>query len=269
MKKLKIGIIGCGAIGSALAKIIHKRFPKESSISYLCDRRIEKAQALARQLKGGKIQACTLEVLLMRSDLILEAASTVVARQVAMLAWKYQKNVMIMSVGGLLGLNLPLSRTTKFRIWIPSGALCGVDGLLAAREAGLKSVTLVTRKPPQGFREAPYFQKRKFPKLQGNREYCLFKGNAMQAVRNFPQNINVGAVLSLSGMGPRKTKIEIWTSNAYRTNQHEVVIEAGSGKIRTITQNIPAKENPKTSALAIYAAVATLRKMFSAVRVGT
>ena len=91
----------------------------------------------------------------------------------------------------------------------------------------------------------------------------------MQAVRNFPQNINVGAVLSLSGMGPRKTKIEIWTSNAYRTNQHEVVIEAGSGKIRTITQNIPAKENPKTSALAIYAAVATLRKMFSAVRVGT
>jgi predicted dinucleotide-utilizing enzyme len=88
MKKLKLGIIGCGAIGSALAKIIHKTFPKEAEIAYLCDRHIEKAQILARQLKGShKIKVASLEVLLMRSDLILEAASTVVARQVAMLAW--------------------------------------------------------------------------------------------------------------------------------------------------------------------------------------
>jgi aspartate dehydrogenase len=268
MKKLGIGIIGCGAIGSALARIIHKKFPREACITHLCDRRIEKAQALAREL-GGKITVCSLEVLLMRADLVLEAASTVVARQVAMLAWKYQKNVMIMSVGGLLGLNLPISKTTKFRIWIPSGALCGVDGLLAAREAGLKSVTLITRKPPIGLNEAPYFKKRPFPKLKGNREVRIFRGNALQAVANFPQNINVGAVLSVAGMGPIKTKVELWTSNAYRRNQHEVFIEAKSGTIRTVTENVPSKENPKTSALAVYAAVATLRKMFSAVRVGT
>lgn len=268
MKKLGIGIIGCGAIGSALARLIHKKFPREAEITYLCDRRMEKAQALAREV-GKKVQVASLEVLLMRADLVLEAASTVVARQVAMLGWKYQKNIMIMSVGGLLGLNLPTSKTTKFRIWIPSGALSGIDGLLAAREAGIKSVTLITRKPPVGFREAPYYQKHKFPTLKGNREVRLFRGNASQAVSNFPQNINVAAVLSLSGLGPVKTKVEIWTSNAYKSNQHEVVIEAKSGRIHTITKNVPSKENPKTSALAIYAAVATLRKMFSAVRVGT
>lgn len=268
MKPIQIGIVGCGAIGSALAKIIHKRFPTQAVLRYVCDRHPEKSQKLARQI-GGQCTPASMEALIASSDLIIESASTFVASQVTKLAWKYEKNVLIMSVGGLLELALPESRTTKFRVWIPSGAISGVDGLLAAREAGLKSVKIVTRKPSAGLKEAPYFKTRKFPKLQGKKEYRLFKGNTMQAIRSFPQNINVAAVLSLAGIGPRRTQVEIWTSNAYTKNTHDIFITGKAGSIHTITENVPSKENPKTSALAVYAAVATLRKMFAAVRVGT
>lgn len=268
MKKINIGIVGCGAIGSTLARLIKARFPTQANVAYLCDRHIEKAQNLAREI-GGTVRVASMEALIYSCDLIIEAASTIVAAQVTKLAWKYDKNVLIMSVGGLLGMTLPESKTTKFRIWIPSGAISGVDAILAARESGLKSVKIVTKKPAAGLKEAPYFQKVKFPPLNGNKEYCVFKGNTLKAIKCFPQNINVAAVLSLAGLGPKKTKVEIWTSKAYRHNVHEITVEGKSGMIQTITTNVPAKENPKTSALAIYAAIATLRKMFAAVRVGT
>ncbi len=268
MKRIQIGIVGCGAIGSTLAKLIKKTFQNEARIAFVCDRHTEKAQKLAREIGQGAKPA-DMEALVICSDLVIEAASPVVATQVTKLAWKYHKNVMVMSVGGLLGLDLPRAKTTKFRVWVPSGAICGIDGLLAAKEAGLSTVKIITRKPPIGLQEAPYFEKVKFPKMKGRKEYCVFKGNAQQAVKYFPANINVAALLSVAGIGPVKTKVEIWTSNAYKGNQHEVEVSGKAGTFKTITQNIPSKLNPKTSALAIFAALATLRKMFSALRIGT
>jgi hypothetical protein len=101
------------------------------------------------------------------------------------------------------------------------------------------------------------------------REKDLSHPALAEAVKAFPQNINVAAVLSLAGIGPEKTVVEIWTSNAYLFNQHEVMIEGKSGTIQTITRNVPSPDNPKTSALAVYSAIATLGRIFSSVRIGT
>ena len=118
-------------------------------------------------------------------------------------------------------------------------------------------------------READYFKNKKFPVLRGQEEKRIFQGSARKATQVFPQNINVAAVLSLAGIGADKTCVEIWTSNAYRRNQHEVVIKGASGEIKAQTSNLPSKTNPKTSALAIYSAIAALRKIFSPVQIGT
>ena len=155
------------------------------------------------------------------------------------------------------------------KIWIPSGAVAGIDGLLAAREKGIHGVRLITKKPPASLKQAPYFRKRKFPSLSGKQTKRVFRGTAAQAVKAFPQNINVSAVLSLAGLGAKKTQVEIWTSRAFRYNQHEVIIEGPFGKIRTVTMNLPSEENPKTSALAIFSAMATLRKIFSTIQIGS
>lgn len=269
MPKTKIGIIGCGTIGSALAKAIDRSFRDQAVLSYLCDHRPEKARALKQKLRSCP-EVVEVPALIKNSDLVIESASSKISAGIAKKALSQRKQVLVMSVGGLLAEPVgEWAKNLKGKLWVPSGAICGVDGLLAAHESEISRVRLITRKPPAGLREAPYFQTRKFPALSGKKEYCLFKGKAQAAVKFFPQNINIAAVLSLAGIGARKTEVEIWTSKAYRFNRHEVTIEGKSGTIQTVTTNVPSKENPKTSALAIYSAIATLRKIFSSVRIGT
>ncbi len=270
MIKLKVGLVGCGTIGSALAKSLVKDFHQRAALVALSELDPAKANRLIRILKK-RIPLLSIEKLIQRCDLILEAASASISSYVAQQALKQDKQVLIMSVGGLLKDKrwLRLSRMSHGKIWIPSGALAGIDGLLAAKEGKIRSVKLVTEKPPQSLWDAPYFRHKRFPKLKGNQSCCLFKGSAEEAVKGFPQNINVAAILSLAGLGPQKTQVEIWTSHKVRSNRHRILIEGDFGKIEALTDNAPSEENPKTSALAIHSAIAALRKIFSSISIGT
>ncbi len=271
IKPLKVGLVGCGAMGSYLAMAIQREFPREAHLSGICDHHQENLRALSRRVKPP-CREMTLEEILKESDVILEAASQDAACEILTHRAVSKKTILIMSVGGILKAlekDARILRAFTGQILVPSGAIAGIDGLLAAREAGLRSVTLKTRKPPAGLLGAPYFKMKSFPSLRGDQEVCVFKGSALQAVKAFPQNVNVAAVLSLAGMGAAKTRVEVWTSKAYTGNQHEVVIEHRNGRLRIAADNEPSKENPKTSALAIYAALACLRKHFASLKMGT
>ncbi len=270
MKKIKIGIIGCGTIGSALARVLCRELRASADLRSICDRQPERAERLKRRL-GSSVQVTSIEKLIERSDLVIEAASASIAADVASQALARDKKVLVMSVGGLLRDTawLGAARKSRGRLWIPSGALAGMDGLLAAREGRIRKVKLVTRKPPQALESAPFFKKKKFPEIARRRAVCIFRGSARQAVTGFPQNINVAAVLSLAGIGGKKTRVEIWSSPKQHSNQHEVTIEGDFGKITTVTRNLPSPQNPKTSYLAILSAVATLKMIFSKVKLGT
>jgi aspartate dehydrogenase len=270
MNKLKVGIIGCGTIGSSLAKTLVREFSRWVEVVALCDHTRSKALVLQQVLKA-KAEVLPLNELIQKCDFILEAASAEISGKVAEKSLLLGKQVLIMSVGGLIGSKV---FTKGFeikggRLWIPSGAVAGVDALLAASRGQIKQVRLVTRKPPEGLGSAPYFKKRAFPILKGEQEICVFRGNVTEAVKGFPQNINVSAVLSFAGIGARKTEVEIWTSRKYTVNQHEVLVEGDFGQIQTVTRNVPAEDNPKTSRLAILSAEAMIRKIFSLIRIGT
>ncbi|MBN1687557.1 MAG: DUF108 domain-containing protein [Candidatus Omnitrophica bacterium] len=270
MHKLKVGIIGCGTIGGALGKWIKAKFKKMAVVAYLCDHHEEKAYSLKKKL-GRTIRVVSLRELIRKADLIIEAASASVSREVVEFGLKHHKMLLIMSVGGLLDSDrwFKLACESRGRVWIPSGAIAGVDGISAARNTKIRRVKLITKKPPLGLMGAPYFQKKCFPRLHGKREVCVFRGSALDAVKAFPQNVNVAAILSLAGIGPRRTEVEIWTSLRYRVNEHEIYVEGDSGKIRTVTSNAPSPENAKTSYLAILSAVAVLKKIFSSIEIGT
>ncbi len=270
MKKIRVGIIGCGAIGSALARVLDREYRRVAALRYVCDIHPEKAARVKKEI-SGRVAVAPLKKLIRGSDLIIEAASAAASARIAADALKQNKQVLVMSVGGLLMRDgwLRYVKKGQGKVWIPSGAVTGIDGLLAARERGIRRVCLVTRKPPASLKQAPYFLKKKFPVLKSSKAVCLFRGTAHQAVTAFPQNINVAAVLSLAGIGAKKTYVEIWTSRAYHHNQHEVIVDGPFGKIRTLTLNLPSEENPKTSALAIFSAMATLRKIFSTIQIGS
>jgi aspartate dehydrogenase len=172
-------------------------------------------------------------------------------------------------VGGLIGKEKLLKLAKNSRVYIPSGAICGIDGLKSASAGRIDSVTLTTRKPPKGLEGAPYLKERGIDPARFKDETVVFDGSAKDAIKGFPQNVNVSAVLSLAGIGAARTRVRIIASPGSERNIHEVEITGDFGKILTRTENVPSRTNPKTSALAILSAIATLGAIADRVRVGT
>lgn len=270
MKLVRIGIIGLGAIGSRLVEILSREFTHVARVEYLCDLHKERIRDIKKRWVP-RARGLSWPSLISRSDFIIEAASQGIALDVARRALEQNKQVLILSVGGLLAPNglTPHLAMTQGKLWIPSGALAGVDGLLAARQGHIRQVTLTTRKPLAGLKGAPYLQNRKIDLSKIKRPTLVFEGDAWQAIQAFPKNINVAATLALAGLGPRKTRVRIFTSPTYQRNQHEVEVEGDFGRIRTVVENLPSPRNPKTSELAILSTLALLKKIFNRVHVGT
>jgi aspartate dehydrogenase len=207
--------------------------------------------------------------LIKRCDIIVEAASAAVSADILGRCIAKKKDVLIMSVGGLIGKKELLKKAVKSRVYIPSGAICGIDGLKSASAGRIDSVTLTTRKPIRGLKGAPYLKEKGMDLDAIKGETVVFEGSASDAVKGFPQNVNVSAVLSLAGIGGAKTKVRIVTSPSYDKNIHEIEITGNFGRLTTRAENVPSKTNPKTSELAILSAIATLKAIASSVRIGT
>ena len=270
MKLKKIGIVGCGVIGSEIAKAICSDFKDAATLSALYDIDNNKAQKLAVLLKKRNIVVSSLKELIKKSDFVVEAASARVSPDIARQALSAKRDCMIMSVGGLLEAAdiFKLAKKKGCFVYVPSGALCGIDGLKAHKLAGIKKLTLVTRKPPQALKDSPYVIQHKLNLEEIKKETEIFEGSAQDAVSNFPQNINVAAVLSLAGMGKEKTRVKIICSPNSK-NIHEIEIESDAGKTFIRCENNPAPGNPKTSYLAVLSAIATLKQIFEPVKIGT
>jgi len=271
-KPLKIGIVGCGAIGSSLAKEIVTNFGNCASLTALFDLRLERAQFLSRQLtKSSKLYAGNLDILIKRSDLVIEASSAKAAWEIARKSLSSGRKVMIMSVGGMVDHSdelLALALKNNAQVYLPSGAIAGIDALKAANIARVSKVVLTTRKNPNAFKGVEYVE-RNF-KLSGlKKDKVLFSGKAVDAVKYFPQNINVAAVLGLAAIGMRKTQVRIIACPYVKKNIHEVLIESKEAKIFTRTENILHPQNPKTSYLAVLSAIATLKQILQPVKIGT
>ena len=267
---MKVGIVGCGFIGTQLALAIQKRFGGSVRLIGISDSRPEQALRLSRRLHPP-VPLLSLSEIVRRSQLVIEAASPQAVRELLPRVVAQRKALLVMSSGGLLGQRKLLERAVRNKIplYVPSGAVAGLDGLKGAAAGQLRSVTLTTRKPPAAFLGAPgaaRFQK----KLKKLREpMVLFKGSADRAAAAFPQNINVAATLALAGIGPRRTKVRIIADPTVRSNLHEVEVVGSFGRFQVRIENRPSAENPKTSRLAVQSAIATLEKIFQSLQVGT
>jgi aspartate dehydrogenase len=101
--RLKIGIVGCGAIGSSLAKEIVNGLRNSASLSALYDIRPEKSQLLSKQLnKNTKFWVDNLDTLISKSDLVIEASCAAAAWEIARKSLSCGRKVMVMSVGGMV-----------------------------------------------------------------------------------------------------------------------------------------------------------------------
>ncbi|MFH1397033.1 MAG: aspartate dehydrogenase [Candidatus Omnitrophota bacterium] len=270
--KLKIGIVGCGAIGASLAKEIKKNFTGQAVLSALFDIDSQKSQKLAQALRDNGLITKTLKQLIIRSKLVIESASAKSSWEISREALKSRKDVLVMSVGGIINNFKELSalaKTNKAKVYIPSGAISGIDALKAAGISGINRVTLTTIKNPVSFKGVKYIEDKKINLSKIKKDTLIFSGSAKEAVKFFPQNINVAAILSLAGIGEVNTRVNIIASPGTKRNIHQITVDSNGGKISCRTENVLHPDNPKTSYLAFLSAVAVLGQIFEPVRIGT
>jgi len=268
----RLGIIGCGAIGSLVAKLLEK---KRSSfrVTALFDTYLSNARALSKGLKSRPAVCERMTDVFSKCDLVLEAASVQAAYQAAKESLVRHKPILLMSTGGFFLNRKELTRLAtrhRTKIYLPSGALCGLDGVKAARQMGrVKEIRITSTKPPQGFQGAPGLtpaQKRNLYKSK--KAFYLYKGGAEGAIKRFPANVNVAATTALASGYPHKLQVRVMADPKAKLNQHEIHLSGDFGELTAVTRNVPSPQNPKTSALAIQAALALFERLESYVEVG-
>jgi len=271
-KRLKIGIVGCGAIGSSLAEAVVKDFSREAKLTSLYDTDKSKASELVKKL-DAKVKICqSLGSLIRNSHLVVEAARAQDSFTITKKCLRNGRDVVVLSVGGIVaGVNQirVLAKKNNAKVYIPSGAICGIDGLKGVSLGKIRKVTLRTLKNPKSLRNIKYIQNQGINLASIKKDTVLFSGSAQLATRYFPKNINVAATLSIAGIGPRKTQVKIIACPKTKKNIHEIQIDSDIAKISTRVENMLHPKNPKTSYLAVLAAIVTLRQILEPVRVGT
>jgi len=264
---MKIGIIGCGNIGEELALFAEKENKVEKI--FLLDKEVKKAESLLKKLTKGEILASLFE-LIDKSDLVIEAAHPIVVEEVARKSIDSKKPVMLMSSAGLIGKEYLLEDAIKnnVRIYIPSGAIAGIDGIKTAALGKITSVTITMTKHPKSLKNVPYIIDNSIKLDEIKMKETIFEGGVKEAVAGFPQNINVSATLMLASRF-KNIKVKVVVDPGINTNTHEIQVVSEAGTITTKTENRPSPHNPKTSYLAILSAIKTLEQILDTIRVGT
>ncbi len=269
--KIRVGILGCGAIGSRIAKSIKSECEDKATVSAIFDINPAKSQALQKHLPNKNIVKKSYSELLNACDLLVEAVNAPDTNHLVRQALLAKKDVLVMSVGKFIDGEsiLKLAQKQGARLLIPSGAIAGIDAIKAAALKRIDSITLTTRKPIYGFADNAYVQARRINLSQIKKETILFDGNVKEAVKCFPQNINVAATIALASNAKDKLRIRISTSPEFKVNSHEIEVVGEFGRLVTRTENVVCPDNPKTSHLAVLSAVQALKQYFQEVKVGT
>jgi aspartate dehydrogenase len=277
MPKKNVGLIGCGTIGTHLALAIESRSIANASLIGLFDVVYSNAKGLKSKLKSSpEVHTDFKSLINSPVDILIEAASQEAVRKFGKPIIEAGKDLMVMSVGALADttfftelLDQAAIRKGRSRIYVPTGAIAGIDAIRSVKHL-LDSITLTTTKSPKALAGAPFFATREIDLDILTKVTEIYEGSAAEAVKLFPANINVAAVLSLAGIGADKTKVRVLVDPHATTNQHEIVATGRFGDIKITVNNVTAPGNPKTSFLAVLSAIECLRSICDdALRIGS
>lgn len=266
---VRVGLVGCGAIGSRLALALQRHYPHAARITALHDKDPRPARALARRLHP-RPPLTSLSRLIRTSHVVIEAASIDAARRLLPEALRANRTIVVMSVGALLRDSSwrRLARRSRGRIYVPSGALAGLDAVKAMAVGRIRRISLITRKPPRALASAPYVRRKGLRLERLRRPLTIFEGSPRRVVAAFPQNTNVAAAAALAGRAPGRTRVRVVADPTIRRNVHELEVTGDCGRVQVRVESRPSA-NPRTSELAVRSAVATLGRLFDSVVIGT
>ena len=270
----RIGLLGCGSIGTQIAFAIDSG-KINAYLTHVYDESKEASSSLVKKLATKPVIVDNPHLLSSHHvDIVVEAASQNAVKDVALSVLQNKRDLMIMSVGALLDESIydvlsEACKDFKKTIYLPSGAIAGLDGIKSVRSE-LESLSITTTKHPRSLKGAKFFESSEIDLDSLISKTTIFQGTAKEAVSLFPANINVAALLSLCGIGSEKTQVCIVADPTTDKNTHHIEASGKFGKMTFIIENFPDLQNPKTSRLAILSAIETLRKYCSdEIQIGT
>jgi aspartate dehydrogenase len=271
-KKIKIGFIGCGAIGSRLAISVKKELKNSCSIAGFYDVDIQKILTLIQTLRlPRRLIKKSLNDLIRSCDFIVEAIASTQTTTIIRKVVQAKKGILIMSVGKILNAQniLALAKKNQTPVLIPSGAISGLDVIKSVGAENISNITLTTRKPLLGINQSEYLTKKGIFVDSIKCDTVIFDGSVDQAVKLFPRNINVAATIAIASGVKQRIRIRIVTSPHFRLNTHEIEVYGKFGHLTAKTDNVICPDNPKTSYLAVLSATQTLKQFFNPLKIGT
>jgi aspartate dehydrogenase len=244
-----IAIIGCGAIGEAVA-------------GYLADHDfIEIAVALiepgmdsrARDVFGEDVEiAHSIDDVSTQVDLAVDCAGHPALRQHGEAILARGINLVSVSSGALADAELydrlvAAARSGGVQLRVASGAIGALDALSAASIGALTQVTYRGRKPPNGWRGSPAESKLNLDAL--SEAAVHFSGSARNAALEYPKNANVAASVALAGIGFDDTVVELIADPNVERNVHEIIAEGDFGRFEFHIEGQSLPDNPRSSAI--------------------
>lgn len=254
----KIGIAGVGALGGIVANALKQGIEGYALIGIADINPPE-----------FDVPVLSFEELADAADIVVECLPASIVPQIAKPALANDKTlVLISSAAFLLFPELQTwANESRGRIIVPSGALSGLDAVSALKEGGIDDALIVTTKPPRAYAGAPFIVDNAVDLAVIKEKSRIFSGTALEAAKAFPANVNVAATLSLAGLGPERTKVEVWADPDAATNSHEITVRGGRSVITSRIENTPDPANPKSSTLAAYSILSTLRRLNESVAI--
>jgi aspartate dehydrogenase len=269
MSKRNVGLIGCGTIGTHIALAIDSGNIANASLTSLFDIACNNADSLKSMLRRNNPEIYVdFDTFIDSSvNIVVEAASQQATKKFGRAIVEKGKDLMIMSVGALVDgvfltelLDIIETKDGRNKIYIPSGAIAGIDAIRSVRHV-IDSIILNTTKNPKALAGAPFFATSNIRLDTITNITTIYEGSAAEAVKLFPANVNVAAVLSLAGIGADKTRVKIVADPNTNTNNHEILATGSFGEIKIAVNNTTAPGNPKTSFLAVLSAIECLRSI--------
>lgn len=267
-KVLTVGIGGFGAVGRKVAEALDKGTPgiRLAAISARDHDKAKRNMASFKQeipIVGlGELAEC---------DIVVEGLPAAAFDEIALPAIEAGRIFVPTSVGQILPRMYLVDRAqeTGARIVAPTGALLGLDAVRAAAEGIIHSVTMITRKPPNGLEGAPHLIDNNISVEGLNVAKLVFEGSAREGAIGFPANVNVAAALALAGIGADKTKLQIWADPEVDRNMHRIEVEADSCRFTLEIANVPSEENPRTGKNTALSVITCLKGLVSPLKVGS
>lgn len=267
-KDLTVGIGGFGAVGRKVAEALDKG-ADGLRLAAISARDHDKAR---RNMQDFKTEVPIVSLgALADCDIVVEGLPAAVFDDIALPAIEAGRIFVPTSVGQILPRMhlVGRARETGARIVAPTGALLGLDAVRAAAEGVIHSVTMITRKPPNGLEGAPHLANNNISVEGLKTAKLVFEGSAREGAIGFPANVNVAAALALAGIGADETKLQIWADPSVERNMHRIEVEANSCRFTLEIANVPSEENPRTGKNTALSVLTCLKGLVSPLKVGS